>query len=397
MSGKSKNTKGKQKRVEKRKGAAAVSPPEAETSNAPPCFIKQVANSPEPKISSGINSKRESDEIIAYVQSLSPVKRNRKNTLDYSTLVLQTEESNMEALLYSKSKRQLLVDSANSHTPLKIQKYTKSVDGEKLIINDMTRISTPDQTEYAFQFKEIEDKRTKTVFLNEIFEANFKEWDIMAVRGKILHVTETKVVGTKRLKLASARLADTTGKIWLDLWEKQISEVVPSGVYLFTAVQIRIWSGEKKLTTTMDTTVTPIDDEDLSQITLPEGDEMSAFSKVINVAWIDIIKCVNVSLLCSNCSKKILQASATAIIRCDKCKCRMCVGSCTKQLAVHLIVTPSTGVTIELTIFQNILSQVLGNVPNMQEDEISESLLALEDIKITYDPSNNVITNMLVL
>lgn len=209
------------------------------------------------------------------------------------------------------------MDSANSHTPLKSQKYTKSADGDKVIINDMTKISAPDQTEYAFQFKEIADTRTRVVSVEETLGANVNEWDILAVRGKILHVSETKVVGSKKLKLASAKLADTTGKIWLDIWEQQIPQIRPGGVFSFTAMQVRMGSEEKKLTTTVDTMITSIDDEDLSKITLPEGEEMCTFSKISNVGCIDIVKSVNVSLLCSNCSKKVLQASASTILRCD--------------------------------------------------------------------------------
>ena len=274
------------------------------------------------------------------------------------------------------------MSSENSHTPLKIQKYTRSADGQKVIINDMTRISTPDQTEYDFQFKEIEDSRTKVVSLKEILGPNFKEWDILAVRAKILHVSKTRLVGTKELKLVSARIADTTGKIWLEIWEKLIPHVEPGGVYLFTAVHVRIWSDEKKLATTIDTTITRVDDENLFKITLGE-EETCAFSKVINVGCIDMINFVNVSLICSSCSRKILQASASAIVRCDKCSCRMRVGSCTKQLSVHVTVTPS----------------VISNVSNLQDDELAESLLALENIKITSkrNPSKRVITKMLVL
>jgi hypothetical protein len=38
--------------------------------------------------------------IIGYVHKLSPLKRNRRNMMDYSTLVLQTESDTIEALLY---------------------------------------------------------------------------------------------------------------------------------------------------------------------------------------------------------------------------------------------------------------------------------------------------------
>lgn len=76
----------------------------------------------------------------------------------------------------------------------------------------------------------------------------------------------------------------------------------------------------------------------------------------------------------------------------------MRVGSCTKQLSVQVTVTPSDGGdAIQLVIFQNILSELIRNVSNLQEDELAESLLALENIKITYDPSKYIITEMLLL
>ena len=150
----------------------------------------------------------------------------------------------------------------------------------------------------------------------------------------------------------------------------------------------------------MDTTITPIENADLAKITLVERDELCEFSKVINVPCIDIIKSVDGYLLCSNlnCSKKLLQASATAIVRCDKCGSRMRVGSCARQLCVHVVVTPSTGGDpIELTMFQKVLCEVIGNALSMGDDEISQCLLALEKITITYDATQNVITKMSVL
>ena len=166
MSAKSKSTKGKESRVPK--GAPVFSP--TERSKVSSCSDKEIASSSAQVSSFGAGTTNKEGALIAYVQRLSPLKRNRRNTLDYSTLVLQTEESNVEALLYSKTKRQLLMSSENSHTPLKIQKYTRSADGQKVIINDTTRISTPDQTEYDFQFKEIEDSRMKVCYLLRKFQ-----------------------------------------------------------------------------------------------------------------------------------------------------------------------------------------------------------------------------------
>ena len=74
-----------------------------------------------------IPSKRQpNNEIIAYVHNLSPLRRNKKDTMNYCTLTLQTEANQtQEALLYSKNKRPILLNSAESHTPLKIQRFTE--------------------------------------------------------------------------------------------------------------------------------------------------------------------------------------------------------------------------------------------------------------------------------
>ena len=78
------------------------------------------------------------EAIIAYVHQLSPIKRNKKNTIHYSTLLLQMkDESAQEALLYSKHKRPLLMDSEKCRTPVKIQRFTFNSDGKKIIINDI--------------------------------------------------------------------------------------------------------------------------------------------------------------------------------------------------------------------------------------------------------------------
>jgi hypothetical protein len=51
----------------------------------------------------------------------------------------------------------MLQDSATSHTPIKLQQFTKTTQGDNVIINDMVKITVPDQSEYCFQFKNVED------------------------------------------------------------------------------------------------------------------------------------------------------------------------------------------------------------------------------------------------
>jgi len=60
-------------------------------------------------------SKATDDVVIAYVHQLSPSKRNKKDTLHYSTLLLQTSEDEcQDALLYSKRQSEVSHSGENS-------------------------------------------------------------------------------------------------------------------------------------------------------------------------------------------------------------------------------------------------------------------------------------------
>ena len=50
-------------------------------------------------------SKGKPDDIIAYVHDLSSPIQNKRKTMKYSTLTLQTESKDLHALLYSPQKR----------------------------------------------------------------------------------------------------------------------------------------------------------------------------------------------------------------------------------------------------------------------------------------------------
>ena len=94
--------------------------------------------------------------MIAYVHHLSPLQRNQKDMMYYSTVILQASDHCQEAFVYSKQRRKLQEDSQQFHTPLKIQKLTFTLDSEKLIIKDMTHLSMPFPHEYAFQYEATE-------------------------------------------------------------------------------------------------------------------------------------------------------------------------------------------------------------------------------------------------
>ena len=89
----------------------------------------------------------------------------------------------------------MLQSSANSHTPIKLQRFTKTAQGDKIIINDMANITTPDQSEYCFQFKNLEDS-LKILTVKEILDSG-DQWQTVSLCAKAIHVGETTIVGSR--------------------------------------------------------------------------------------------------------------------------------------------------------------------------------------------------------
>ena len=105
----------------------------------------------EPSKSKIESRSTEQESLISYVQNLSPLKRNRRNFLDYPSTTLQTASGNREVLLYSPPKRSHLLESEKSRRPIKVSCLTSTSDRKKLIINDMTKVSFPDREDICLQ------------------------------------------------------------------------------------------------------------------------------------------------------------------------------------------------------------------------------------------------------
>ena len=346
--------------------------------------------------SSPAKSDTSSDTIIAYVHSISPVKRNQKNTMDYSTLVLQTgETSSQKALLYSKHKRPLLAGSEKSHTPAKIARYTYTTNGDKTIINDMTRVSFPNQSEYSFQYAEQPNEMPYTTSIGEIL-SSCSEWDSVTLCGKAIRINESTNVASGNLTVAQALFTDTTGIIKVDLWEQNISKVEIGNVYQISPVQVRVWSDTKKLSTVISTVITPVsDNQNLNDLQVPsEKIESTIDTVVVKEKNISLLDKVEYFIQCAKptCQRKILQDTCRAVVSCDRCGGSMCLADCSKKICVRIVVLPENQKELRLTAFENTLQNVIaGELHSLTQSEIAEVLLLLEDITITYNSTSMIV------
>ena len=271
------------------------------TLNLNNCAQKKI-----PKTVSGIPQT-----IIAYVHNLSPFKRNKRNTIDYSTLVLQTDATTIQsALCYSKSKTKILEEKETTRSPIKITRYTTSTDKTKLVINDRTIITAPNDLQYNFQYSEA-DVKPITPLVNLSNDDSSLE-DYITVCAKVVKIYPSKTVLNLQGRtntIAEVFILDETKTMQLDLWNKQITQVQDNHAYRLSNLSISYWNNVKKLTATITTVIEKTFDLNLSLLQSAESIPNKVNNAhVIHVSSSHTIDDIQKYKTCCNCSKRIVQS-----------------------------------------------------------------------------------------
>jgi hypothetical protein len=157
-----------------------------------------------------------------------------------------------DVLCYSKAKRPLLMTSVTSRTPVKINRFTKTEDGTKLIINNMTSVTVADQAEYFFQYTEPVEVITD---VSTVIEEK-DPYNMVNIRGKVVQLTPVEKVGKQQFKLRNGAFVDSTGVIKLQIWQENIAEIEEGKAYTVTLARVGIWKGEKSVGTTKLSVIT---------------------------------------------------------------------------------------------------------------------------------------------
>ena len=66
--------------------------------------------------------------------------------------------------------------------------------------------------------------------------------------------------------------ADETESIAADIWEQRIFMIETGKLYLLQDLHVRIWNGNKKVSTTINSTITPLIDDSLEAINVAQED-----------------------------------------------------------------------------------------------------------------------------
>ena len=238
--------------------------------------------------------------------------------MDYISFTLQTSQTeSKEALIYSKHKRQLFTESQSNRTPIKLKDYTLTEDKQKIVVNDMTFVSTPQPLEYAFQYAELQPVEEHPVSLIEVLNTK-TEWDIVTVRGKLAQKNPPTKVGKNLLRLSTTTIVDGTTAVPIDLWEWNIDKIATGKSYIMNSLQVRVWSGRKKLSTTQRTVIRQVEDEELDSLEI-EATSNNPGTESLQIKEFTALKKFERFQKCPKCSKKIPQTTSAPTVKCTKC------------------------------------------------------------------------------
>ena len=210
-----------------------------------------------------------------------------------------------------------------------------------------------------------------------------------------------QVVGSSRLRKAECFVADESCKqAKLVLWENDIEKVLVGNVYSFTNVRVRIdgidvLGGGVIFNTTKDTTVVKQDGHALANLveTSNENDLLTS-STSLKVHLIHGIEEFTRFKQCCDCKKKIKQDSAKVAIKCDSCghvvRSSMCQLNLCCKFTCQQNDSPDDNKFIRYIMFKDCIEMLVGDITNVDDDELCEKLLSLQNFEITFDKNNVV-------
>ena len=155
-------------------------------------------------------------------------------------------------------------------------------------------------------------------------------------------------------------------------------------MYTFTNLQVRVWSGKKKLSTTIRTVVQPVQDPALSQIPIDSTDKET--EETLQVSDVHSVQKIEKYLKCKHCNKKILQGTCTDVIQCERCGFIMRATTCEKSVTAKQ--------QVSLKIDDTLLTKMFGDVISIDDKTLAQKLLFLEDFAVTYNTDTLVVSDI---
>ena len=116
----------------------------------------------------------------------------------------------------------------------------------------------------------------------------------------------------------------------------------------------------------------------------------------LNVPSFKTVEKVETLCHCLNCAKKLIQATASVLVQCDKCGHSMLMAKCKKSKCARVLVEIGDS-TLHLVAFESTLQAIVpGDFGSFTENQLLEFLLLCKDFKLTYDPDSLFINDIVL-
>ena len=172
---------------------------------------------------------------------------------------------------------------------------------------------------------------------------------------------------------------------------QQVFRLFTGLVYTLSNLQVRVWSGKKKLSTTTHTVAHPFDDPALCQIPIKSRDKQT--QETLQVGDVHSVQKIEKHYKCKHCNKKILQGTCTGAIQCERCSFIMRRTTCEKSVTAKVVVLRNDQ-QLSLKIDDVVLTKIFGDVISIDDITLAEKLLFLENFAVTYNTDTLLVSDI---
>ena len=338
----------------------------------------------------------EVQEILGYIQTISPVKKATFSPTKYFNCNIQRSDRVVRAVCFNPAKRPLLEKYQKGRTAVRLHNITSSIkdDVESIIIQNNTTVQ-PVVVPFVYQDAATSSSLPSLSSLQEVSKEQ-----LVDIKAKVSSITAVKTINSRygyALQRQEVILVDHTTSIKLILWQEHCNKLEDQKTYALQNLRLKESNGSRYLNTPKSEEFLfkeiPAFTQDLAQVTteIESLTHRKVSAKIIGVQH------ASKSLSCTSCKKKVTVKSNGKIANCQYCKMMMRVTSCQPQWFLKVLFQNTQNINdkLTLTLFNHEVDKLASFLPDVNLNIISEEdfifhLLDNESsFSITYDTASN--------
>ncbi len=337
-------------------------------------------------------------ELLGYVHDVTAV--HGSGRVKYVTCNLQTSENAMiKAICFSPEKNTARLTSAmEKKSPIKLNKYQYNEKFNNVVIDKKSTI-TIHPTALPFAMNESMQNCLVTI---ESLTTTMPQ-QLVRIKATVKKISGVKTIKIERgnLTKSTAILVDPTGSINAVFWEEWSNSIEVDKTYIFTNFRV------KRDNVTNEVYVnTAKEGFQLEETTEFEEDLAEARPSVMEVATREVtisvigVKMVSTYHACSSCGKKG-ELNGKFVVCCEaKCKMKQKATSESKQWYARLFVVDVTSKEkFFIMVFNQHIVKMFESIgkellSDMTEEQVTDTLLEVENLGITYNISDKKLVHV---